>query len=176
MLIDARSKEHAEIVKTVIAVDPAVTNQKNSDETGIIVCSLDAEKNAVIQEDLSCKVSTATWGQRVVNAYYEYQANCVVVETNQGGDLVVDLIHSIDNSIRVIKVHASKGKFARAEPVSALYEKGLVCHKKRMPLLDSQLVEYVPLNEKKSPDRMDALVWGIHFLVLKPRETRIRQL
>ena len=176
MLIDARSLDHAEIVKTVIAVDPAVTHQKNSDETGIVPCSIDCNGNGVVHDDLSCKASTATWGQRVVNAYYEFEANCVVVETNQGGDLVIDLIHSIDNSIKVVKVHASKGKFARAEPVAALYEKNLVCHKKRMPLLDTQLVEYVPLNEKKSPDRLDSLVWGLTYLVLKAREARIRQL
>lgn len=176
MLIDARALEHAEIVKTIIAVDPAVTHQENSDETGIVPCSIDTNGNGVVHDDLSQKASTATWGQRVVNAYYEFQANAVVVETNQGGDLVIDLIHSIDNSIKVIKVHASKGKFARAEPVAALYEKNLVCHKKRMPLLDTQLVEYVPLNEKKSPDRLDALVWGLTYLVLKAREARIRQL
>lgn len=176
MLIDARAKDHAEIIRTVIAVDPAVTYQKDSDETGIVVCSLDSSKHGVVQEDLSLKASTATWGQRVVNAYHEWRANAVIVETNNGGDLVIDLIHSIDPSVKVVKVHASKGKFARAEPIAALYEQGLVCHTKRFPELDSQLVEYVPLNAKKSPDRLDAHVWGLYWLMIKPRETRIRQL
>jgi phage terminase large subunit-like protein len=166
MISDAITKQPGELVKTVVAVDPAVSNQENSDETGIIVASVDNNGDGVVQADLSCKTSTATWAQRAVNAYYQYDANYIVVEVNQGGDLVEDVLKNIDNSIKVVKVRASKGKFARAEPISELYELGKVAHVEHMLELEDQLTQYVPLNSKKSPDRLDALVWALTDLIL----------
>lgn len=174
MISNARMREPGEIVKTVVSVDPAVTNQENSDETGIIVVSLDHQGNAIVEEDLSGKFSTHTWAQRVVNAYREFEANEVVAEVNQGGDLVEDAIKSIDPNIKVVQVRASKGKFARAEPVSGLYEQDRVTHFKELPELEAQLTEWVPLNTKKSPDRLDALVWAITHLMLRENERVVR--
>lgn len=163
----AKSKEIREIKKTVIAVDPAVTNNENSALTGIIPCSIDVNNEGVIHDDLSIKASPNKWANRVVNAYRQYDAAYIVAEVNQGGDLVESLIHNIDSSIKVKKVRASKGKFARAEPVAALYERGIIAHEKLMPDLETELCEYVPMNSKKSPDRLDALVWGITDLIVK---------
>lgn len=174
MISDARTLQYGELVKTVIAVDPAVTHQENSDETGIIAAGLDVNGTGVILEDHSIKASTLTWAQRVVNAYNKHEANCVVVEVNQGGDLVRDALKNIDRSIKVVDVRASKGKFARAEPVSELYELGSVAHAKDFVELDGQLTEYVPLNCKKSPDRLDALVWALtHLMIKKPKTVRV---
>ena len=174
MLSNARVKDFGDIIKTVISVDPAVTNQEDSDETGIVVASLDEFGNGLVEEDLSGKFSTNTWAQRVVNAYHEYEANEVVAEVNQGGDLVEDAIKTIDPNVKVVKVRASKGKFARAEPVSGLYEQGKVAHVKEFPDLDSQLTEWVPLNTKKSPDRLDAMVWALTHLMLRENERNVR--
>ena len=161
---------------TVIAVDPAVTNNKNSDETGIIAASIDDFGTGIIHGDYSGKMSTGTWAQRAVNVYYKYEANCIVAEVNQGGDLVEDAIKAIDPTIKVVKVRASKGKFARAEPISGFYEETQlkVRHEKHMPELEEQLTEYVPLNSKKSPDRLDALVWALTYLMLRDKnEVRV---
>ena len=174
MLSAAKARAPGEIIKTVISVDPAVTNQENSDETGIVVASLDEFADGIVEEDLSGKYSTNTWAQRVVNAYWEYEANEVVAEVNQGGDLVEDAIKTIDPRVKVVKVRASKGKFARAEPVSALYEQGKVSHVKELPDLESQLTEWVPLNSKKSPDRLDAMVWALTHLMLRENERTVR--
>lgn len=174
MISDALCNAYGEITYTVVAVDPAVTNQANSDETGIVVAGIDDMKQGVILDDLSIKASTKVWAQRAVNAYNEYNANCIVVETNNGGDLVVDALNNIDRSIKVVKVHASKGKFARAEPVSQLYELGQVSHAKPMIELEGQLTEYVPLNATKSPDRLDALVWALtHLMIRKPKRVNV---
>lgn len=170
MIIDAKLKDPGEEKRTVIAVDPAVTNNPDSDETGIIVCGLNHANEGVIEEDLTLKASTQTWAQAVVNAYHEYSANEVVAEANQGGDLVKDAINNIDRNIKVILVKASKGKFARAEPVAQLYELGKVAHLKTLPLLEQELTEWVPETSKRSPNRLDALVWGLTRLMLHPKK------
>ena len=163
----AKAKIVGEPVKTVVSIDPTVSNTKDSDECGIIVASIDAFDQGSIDKDLSGKMSTHTWAQTAVNAYHNYEANEIVAEVNQGGDLVEDAIHSIDPNIKVVKVRASKGKFARAEPVSALYEQKKVAHKEFMPDLEAQYTEYVPHEVKKSPDRLDAAVWALTHLMLR---------
>jgi PBSX family phage terminase large subunit len=168
MISTALSKQnYGEFILTIVAVDPSISHQKDSDECGIVVGSKDAAGNGIIQADLSGQMSTKTWAQTAVNAYYEYDANYVVAEVNQGGDLVVDAIKAIDETVPVKMVHASKGKFARAEPVSELYELERVAHLDTFLDLETQLTEYVPINSKKSPDRLDALVWCLSFLLLK---------
>jgi PBSX family phage terminase large subunit len=174
MVDHALVMEYGDPIKTVIAVDPAVTHNEDSDETGIIVCSMDANKNAIIEDDLSGKYSTRDWAQKAIDAYHYYEANEIVVETNQGGDLVIDALKSIDKSVPVKSVKASKGKFARAEPVAALYEQGKVAHAKQLPELELQLTEWVPLGSKKSPDRLDALVWGVTHLLLREKDRKVR--
>jgi len=167
MISAAYAKQYGEFIQTIVAVDPSVSHMPDSDECGIVVGSKDAEGNGIVQADLSGKMSTKTWAQTAVNAYYEYNANYVVAESNQGGDLVIDAIKAIDENVPVKLVHASKGKFARAEPVAELYELGRIAHTDQFLDLESQLTEYVPINSKKSPDRLDALVWLITFLLLK---------
>lgn len=177
MINTSLAKEPAELRKTIVAVDPAVTNNTGSDECGIVIASLDANKDGVIHDDLSGKFSTRTWAQRVVNAYHAYEANYVVAEVNQGGDLVRDSINAIDPNVKVIMVRAAKGKLARAEPVAAFYEsdphtgRTRVSHVKRLPKLESELTETILENVKASPNRMDALVWALtHLMITKDRK------
>lgn len=165
MVEKAKAKKAGVIIRTVIAVDPAVTNNADSDECGIVACSMDENREGVVHEDFTIKASTKTWAQRAVNAYHKYNANCIVAEVNQGGDLVQDVINNLDSTIKVVKVHAAKGKFARAEPISMLYEQGKVSHEKEMLELEGEMTEWVPENTKESPNRIDALVWGLTHLI-----------
>lgn len=173
MVIDARLKEPDKLRKTVVAVDPSLTNSPRSDECGIVVCSLDVNKEGVVRGDVSLKASTRKWAQRVVDTYDLYEANEVVAEVNNGGDLVEDAIHNIRSNIKVVKVRAAVGKFARAEPVSQLYELGRVAHAKEMPELESELTETVFDEVKKSPNRLDATVWGLTHLMIGKTGSRI---
>ena len=176
MVNNAKLREPGEIVKTIVAVDPSVSHNENSDECGIIVASGEqGRRGAVIHRDLSGKLSTKQWARRVVNAVHEYNANYVVAEVNQGGDLVENVIHNEDPNVKVKKVRASVGKFARAEPCAQLYdsERAQVTHDVDMPELEDEMTTYVPLDSKYSPNRLDALVWALTDLIVKPRP-RIR--
>ena len=167
MVNQALSKVQGEPIETVIAVDPAVTSNENSDLTGIVACSRDDLGDGIVHDDWSIKATPEDWAQRAVNMYYLYEANCIVAEVNQGGDLVESVIKNIDRSIKVVKVRASKGKFARAEPVAQLYgNQNKISHEMDMRDLQSELTQYVPYLSKKSPDRLDALVWGLTYLLV----------
>lgn len=155
---------HLDKTRTVIAIDPAISNSTESDETGIIAASSYGSGDAKLYSvdgDYSGKFSPAGWAQKAMHAYNEHNADAIVIETNQGGDMAESVLRNTGFKGRVVRVHASKGKFARAEPVAALYEQGRVAHRGNLYTLENQLMEYVPATSKKSPDRMDALVWGI---------------
>lgn len=156
-----------DLKRIVIAIDPATTTHDHSDETGIVVVGVDEMNQAYILEDLSGKLSPNDWGQRVVNSYYRLKADKVVVEINKGGDLVENVLRSIDSTIPIKAVRATRGKYTRAEPIAALYEQGRVFHAQPFTILEAQMCDYVPGLTSKSPDRMDALVWGITELILE---------
>jgi hypothetical protein len=168
MMSEARCKSYGKIIKTVVAVDPSTTDNPGSDECGIVVCSLDENREGVVEADYTIKASPATWAARAVNAYYTHEANEIVAEVNQGGDLVKNALKNIDPSIKVKTVRASKSKRARAEPISELYELGKIAHAKDMPEFESELTEWVPMNTTESPNRVDSVVWGFYRLMLKP--------
>lgn len=147
--------------RIVIGVDPAITFTEDSDETGIIIAGKALTQEIYVLEDLSCQGSPTFWMQRIIEAYYLYKADRIVSETNQGGDLVETLLRSLDPYISFKAVHATRGKKARAEPIAALYEQGKIFHLKPFVKLEEQLCSYVPGKTKKSPDRMDALVWAL---------------
>jgi phage terminase large subunit-like protein len=153
--------DHPALVRIVIAVDPAVTTEDDSDETGIVVAGLGEDGLAYVLQDLSGHYSPLEWARVVVMAYNRWQADKVVAETNQGGDLVVANIHVVDANIPVEKVHAKRGKYLRAEPIAAQYEKAKVRHVGRFTKLESQMLNYTGSTDKKSPDRLDALVYAI---------------
>lgn len=151
-------------VRTVVAIDPQATNSDESDETGIIVASsygADDKKQFSVDADYSGKFSPAGWAKKAMFAYDKQDADAIVIETNQGGDMAEDTLKNAGFKGRIIRVHASKGKYARAEPISALYEQGRVANLGNLYVLENQLMEYVPATAKKSPDRLDAMVYAL---------------
>lgn len=161
--IDAYRVDHApEIGRTVVALDPAVTNTEDADEHGLIVAGMGPDQSAYVLEDASLKGGPADWARKAVAKYHEYNADGIVVEVNQGGDMVAHTIKAVAPNVNVIEVRATKGKHVRAEPVAALYEQGRVRHVGQFPELENQLTQFT--NEgyqgERSPDRADALVWA----------------
>lgn len=150
--------------RCVVAIDPQATNSDESDETGIVAASAYGsgdKRQFSVDGDYSGKFSPAGWAKKAMAAYEQHQADAIVIETNQGGDMAEDTLKNAGFKGRVLRVHASKGKFARAEPISALYEQGRVSHQGALYTLENQLMEYVPATAKKSPDRLDAMVYAI---------------
>ena len=155
-----REQEIPEFKKIVVAIDPAVTANANSDDTGIIVAGLAQNNNFFILSDKSGKFSPDKWARLAIEEFYRYNANMIVAEVNNGGDLVERLLRSVDTNIPYKSVTATRGKMLRAEPISALYEQGKVFHTKVFSELEEQMCSYTGDN-KKSPDRLDALVWAL---------------
>jgi len=161
-----KHREPGNIVKTVVALDPSTTNNKGSDECGIIVASKDDLDQGIVEADLSRKTSTNKWANIAVSAYHDYAANYIVAESNQGGDLVKDVIKNIDPNIKVRLVHASKSKKARGEPVAQLYEEEQkrIIHMEDFMELEEELTQWVPDESTESPNRLDGLVWALSDL------------
>ena len=165
-LIDRSRKEKKDIPdfsRVVIAIDPAVTSKQTSDETGIIVVGKGQDNRYYVLEDSSGRFSADAWARKAVDLFYEYSADRIVAETNNGGDLVERLIRSVDNQVPYKAVHATRGKIVRAEPISALYEQNKVHHIGSFPVLEDQMISYTG-SFQTSPDRLDALVWGLSEL------------
>jgi len=160
MIEDSRISDERELTQIIVAIDPAVTANANSDETGILVVGKDANNSFYVLEDLSGRYSADKWGRMAIKAFYEWEADRIVAEVNNGGDLVERLLRSIDSDIPYRSVHATRGKLVRAEPIAALYEQGRVHHVGMFPELEAQMCSYVG-DIKTSPDRLDALVWGM---------------
>ena len=164
--------------RIVVAVDPPVAERAKNSCCGIVVAGLDASGRAVVLADLSvANASPDAWGQTVVRAYRRFQADRVVAEVNQGGDMVTSILHTIDPALPVTTVRALRGKFLRAEPVAALYEQGRVAHAGTFPALEDQMCDFGPegLSGGGSPDRLDALVWALTSLMLGGQgEPRVR--
>ena len=158
-----RTDKDVELQKIIVAIDPAVTANKNSDETGIIVVGKDFNGNFYVLEDLSGRHSADKWARIAINAFYDWQADMIVAEVNNGGDLVERLIRNIDTNIAYRSVRATRGKILRAEPIAALYEQGRVHHVGFFGELESQMLSYTG-ESNSSPDRLDALVYGLSEL------------
>ena len=153
-----------ELDRIVIAVDPAVTKREASDHTGIVAAGCKrwrGEMHYFILDDRSMIGSPNEWANTVVTAYNEYNADRVVAEINQGGDMVEQTLRNISRSISYRGVRATRGKIVRAEPIAELYERGLVHHVGEFPLLEDEMCDYCGFENEKSPDRMDALVWAL---------------
>ena len=168
-------------IRTVVGVDPAITSEDKSDLWGIVVASIyhgdilaneetgDVEMfRGVVHGDYSLKTSPNDAVKKAIQIYNDYDCDAMVVEVNQGGDMVEDLLRLNGFKGKLVKVHASRGKYARAEPVSALYEQGLIGHEPGLNDLEDELTTYTPFDSqtKKSPDRLDALVWALTHLFL----------
>jgi phage terminase large subunit-like protein len=173
---DHRPETLPEFSRIVVAVDPAVTAGQGSDECGIVVVGAVTDGppqrwRAVVLEDASVRgASPDTWARAALAAMDRHRADRLVVEVNQGGDLVTQVIRSIDPLVPIKAVHAARGKGARAEPVSALYEQKRVAHVRGLAALEDQMCRMTRQGYlgKGSPDRLDALVWALTELMLDP--------
>lgn len=152
--------------RVVVAIDPSTTSNEDSDECGMVIAGLGDDGHGYIIEDISELLSPDGWARKAVKAYHKHKADRIVAEANNGGDLVEVTIRAVDRNVSYKKVHASRGKAVRAEPVSALYEQGRIHHVGMHAKLESQMCTWVPGISTKSPDRMDALVWAITELML----------
>lgn len=162
-----------ELVRVAVALDPAATSSPDADDTGILIGGLGIDGRAYVLEDATCHIDPAAWGARAVHKFEEYDADIIVGEVNNGGEMVAAVIHAENPLVPFQPVHASRGKQTRAQPVAVLYgnpdprnyREPMVHHVGVFPELEEQLVTWVPGNEK-SPDRLDALVWLITYLLL----------
>jgi phage terminase large subunit-like protein len=158
--------------RIVVAIDPAIGSGGNKGtvpegaETGIIVAGLGLDGRGYVLQDVSCGLDPAGWGKRAVAAFDEYDADVIVAETNQGGEMVGHVIRSIRPGIPYKPVTATRGKAVRAEPVAALYEQGRVSHVGAFPQLEDMLVLFTPFGVDGilTADRADALVWALTAL------------
>lgn len=167
--------------RIVVGVDPATTSRRESDETGIVVAALGSDDHAYVLADYSGTYTPAAWGEKVAAAMKQWQGDLVVAEGNQGGEMVAHVLCAADANLPVRIVHASRGKVARAEPVSQRYERGEVHHVGRPTILadgskheghlddlEDQMCTWDRLSATYSPDRIDALVWALHELLIAP--------
>ena len=167
---DHRIREAPEdLDRVIVAVDPAASSEEGSDENGIVVVGLARDKDGYargyVLEDASLRGSPEEWARKAVHLYRKWQADKIVAEKNNGGDMVESVIKAVDRSVPVKLVHASRGKVVRAEPISALYEQGRVHHVGVFDKLEDQMclfsVDNIRSSSTGSPDRVDALVWGL---------------
>ena len=162
------AEEKLRIVKTVVAVDPAVSTNINSDETGIIVAALCNDNKVYILKDSSGKWTPDQWASRAVTLYKQYNAAHIVLEANQGGNLLEQAIKTVDRYVRVKLIRASVGKQVRFEPVVMAYERGEVMHVGDMIKLEEQMISYNPyVSHQSSPDRLDAAAYCVYYLLLQ---------
>lgn len=158
----------------IVALDPAVTHHKESAESGIIVVGRDAEGKGYVLQDYSGVFSPTQAVAKAVQAMNTHNAHAIVAEINNGGDFIQDLIKVNHPNVRYIPVRANKSKYARAQPIAALYEQKRIYHLACFPKLEEQMLTYTP-KSTVSPDRLDALVWGLHTLFCSQKTLGIRQ-
>lgn len=175
----ARVGRLPEMRRIVVAIDPPVTSTARSDDCGIVVAGLGADGRVYVLEDRSIQGRKPNeWARAAVAAYRDHKADRIVAEVNQGGDMVEAVLKHVDDKVPVTKVHASRGKWVRAEPVAALYAEGRVSHVGSFPALEDQLCAFGAdgMAHGQSPDRLDALVWAITDLMALGAEPGIRTL
>lgn len=179
---NSRLREAPESLERVyVAVDPAVSNNEGSDEHGIVVVGLardaDGYAKGYVLDDGTVRGSPEDWAKKAVSLYRFWSADKIIAEKNQGGDMVLSTLRAVDRSIPVELVHATRGKVVRAEPISALYEQGRVHHVGIFDKLEDQMCMFSIDNLRSisngSPDRVDALVWGLTKLFDKITGRRI---
>jgi predicted phage terminase large subunit-like protein len=168
-----RVSKAPELLRIVVAIDPAVSNNEGSDETGIVVAGVGADKHAYLLEDLSGRYAPHEWAAKAIDAYRRHKADRIIAEVNNGGAMVESTIRAVDPHASFKSVHASRGKVVRAEPIAALYEQKKVHHVGTFPTLEDQLCAFTTDFDRNragySPDRVDALVWALTELIAAPQ-------
>lgn len=149
--------------RIVVAVDPAVSSEPGSDEHGIVVCGLGEDDHGYVLDDVSIKGTPNQWAARAAAAFDKWDADAIVIEINQGGEMCKQTLRSVRPDLPVIEVRATRGKHVRAEPIAALYSLGRVHHVGTFDKLEDQLCLFTSggYEGAGSPDHADALVWGL---------------
>ncbi len=183
-----RTQDVPVLSRVVVAIDPPVTGTSRSDACGIVVAGANTDGpvnswRACVLEDATVEcASPSVWAEAAIDAMTRHGADRLVAEVNQGGDLVAEVVRQVDPFVPFHGVYASRGKSARAEPVAALYEQGRVTHFGDLGPLEDQMCQLTARGflGSGSPDRVDALVWALHDLMIEPaarwRRPQIRQL
>ena len=164
----SRVEETPDLTRIVVAIDPAVSSNEQSDETGIVAvgtANIGRLQHFYVLQDVSGRYSPFEWGAAAFQCFEEQEADRIIGEVNNGGDMVESTLRTIAPDVPYRAVHASRGKAARAEPIAALYEQGRVHHVGAFEELEDQLANWVPLSSQRSPDRLDALVWAVSELI-----------
>lgn len=182
-LEEARADQLPDMQRIVVAIDPPISSLEGADECGIVVAGLGSDGHGYVLADLSEPgMDPAQWARKAADAYYAHGADRIVAESNQGGEMVGQVIRQVDPNLPVKLVTATRGKYLRAEPVSALYAQARVHHAGVFKALEDQMCDFTPdfdRTKNGSPDRLDALVWAITELMVagKPAgQARIRSL
>ena len=167
-----------ELRRIVVAVDPPASSGEGSDACGIVAAGLGPEGISYVLADATAeRISPARWAKRAVDLFHRLEADRIVAEVNQGGEMVEAVIRQADETVPVETVRASRGKYLRAEPVAALYEQRRVRHVGALPALEDEMCDFAlgGLSSGRSPDRLDALVWALSALMLtKEGKPRVR--
>lgn len=168
---NSRKPEHPDLERIVVAVDPATTSGEEADETGIVAVGLardaDGYARGYVLADVSMRGTPEEWARTAVNLYRSLDADRIVAEKNQGGEMVASVLRAVDRNIPITLVTATRGKIVRAEPISALYEQGRIHHVGRFDKLEDQMCLFTRDADRSpgnSPDRVDALVWAVTSL------------
>lgn len=151
--------------RVVVAIDPAATSTARADETGVIAAGITLAGEVIVLEDGTLKTSPLGWARQALAMLARLGGDRIVAEVNNGGEMVESTIRTADPLAPYRAVHASRGKIIRAEPVAALYERGMVWHVAGLGKLEGELCTYTGKDGEKSPNRMDALVWAVTDLV-----------
>ena len=168
-LDDSRLNKHPDLVRIVVAIDPATTKTETSDECGMIIAGKDARGHVYILDDLTAKMTPNETAVAAINAYKLWPCDRIVAEANNGGDWIELGLRQLDPNIAYSKLHASRGKQARAEPVAALYEQHRVHHVGVFAAAEDELCTWEPNTGMASPNRLDAIVWAVTELMFKDR-------
>jgi len=169
-----RVKQAPALTRVIVAIDPAASSGEGSNETGIVVAGRVGNGDFYVLEDASCRLSPDGWAKRAIDLYRRYKGDRIVAETNNGGEMVEQVLRTVWKDVPYRGIHASRGKVTRAEPIAALYEQGRVHHVGLFRALEDQMCSFVPEALDDSPDRVDALVWGLTELLHPPGIPRIR--
>ena len=164
LIDEQRATNMPQLVRVCVAVDPSATSKDSSDEAGIVTAGIDASGHGYVLSDDTRRDTPHGWAAAAVTAYHRHFANIMVAEANQGGEMVAVTINTIEDAPLVRLIHASLGKAARAEPIAARYEQGLVHHVGYFPQLEDEMCTYLP--GRPSPNRLDALVYALTELML----------
>jgi phage terminase large subunit-like protein len=163
MIDSSRSTSVPPLVRVVVGVDPTATTR--GDAAGIVTAGIGTDGHGYVLADDTIQGSPNTWGSRAVQSYHAHQADRIVAETNNGGEMVEQTIRTVDGSVAYKGVWASRGKRTRAEPIAAMYEQGRIHHVGNLAELENEMTTWAP-EDKDSPNRMDALVWALTELFL----------